>query len=161
MHKALKISFAVIAGLVALIALVLVLVSIFDWNRVKPQINQKVSEATGRSFAINGDLSLSWKKPEQPMQGWRRWIPWPHLQAKDVTLGNPEWAATGPTMARIQQIDFNVNLFPLFKKVISVSSLVLTEPELGLERDKEERKQIPVATRHSGYRAHARHHPLC
>ncbi|MDB5728832.1 MAG: AsmA family protein [Noviherbaspirillum sp.] len=137
MHKPLKISLAVIASLVALIALLLVLLSVFDWNRVKPQINQKVSEATGRPFAINGDLSLNWKKPEQPMQGWRRWVPWPHLQAKDVTLGNTEWAKTGPDMARIQQIDFNVNLFPLFKKIISVSSLVLTEPELALERNKE------------------------
>jgi uncharacterized protein involved in outer membrane biogenesis len=135
MHRALKISISVIAGLLALIALALVLLSVFDWNRVKPQINQKVSEATGRPFAINGDLSVSWKKPEQPMQGWRRWIPWPHLQANDVTLGNPDWASTGPTMAKIQRIDFNVNLFPLFKKVISVSSLVLTEPQIALERN--------------------------
>jgi uncharacterized protein involved in outer membrane biogenesis len=137
MHKTLKISIAVVAGLLALIALVLVLLTLFDWNRVKPQINQKVSEATGRPFAINGDLSLSWKKPEQPMQGWRRWVPWPHLQANDVTLGNPDWATTGPTMAKIQRIDFNVNIFPLFRKVISVSSLVLTEPQLALERDKD------------------------
>jgi uncharacterized protein involved in outer membrane biogenesis len=137
MHRAIKISMAVLASLIALIALIMVLLSVFDWNRVKPQINQKVSEATGRPFAINGDLSLSWKKPEQALQGWRRWIPWPHLQAKDITLGNPEWATSGPMMARIQQIDFNVNLFPLFRKVISISSLVLTEPQLALERNKE------------------------
>ena len=28
--------------------------------------------------------------------GWRAWLPWPHLQAKDVRLGNPStMAATG------------------------------------------------------------------
>jgi uncharacterized protein involved in outer membrane biogenesis len=136
MRRGLKVTIASAAGIVAGIALVLILLSAFDWNRVKPWLNQRVSEATGRPFAINGDLSLGWQAPAQPFAGWRRWIPWPHLRAKDITLGNPEWATTGPTMARVQQIDFSVNLFPLLEKVISINSLILTEPQIALELSK-------------------------
>lgn len=123
-------------GIIAVVALVLVLSAAFNWNLAKPWISQRVSEATERPFVINGDLSLSWQRPPQQQHGWRRWIPWPHLRAHDVTLGNPEWASTGALMARIQQIDFNLNLLPLLQKSISVSSLILTEPQLVLERDK-------------------------
>jgi uncharacterized protein involved in outer membrane biogenesis len=136
MRRGLKVTITSAAGIVAGIALVLILLSSLDWNRVKPWLNQRVSEATGRPFAINGDLSLGWQAPAQPLVGWRRWIPWPHLRAKDVTLGNPEWATTGPTMARVQQIDFSINLFPLLDKVISVNALILTEPQIALEVSK-------------------------
>ncbi|MEN3296518.1 MAG: AsmA family protein [Burkholderiales bacterium] len=125
-----------VAGIVAGLLLALALLAAFDWNRVKPWLNERVSEAAGRPFAINGDLSMGWRAPAQPLSGWRRWIPWPHLRAKDITLGNPDWATTGPTMARIQQIDFSVNLLPLLQKVISINSLILTEPQLALELSK-------------------------
>lgn len=137
MRRGLKISVISAFGFVALLALILVLLSAFDWNRVKPWINQRVSDATGREFAINGDLSLTWQRPAQPKLGWRRFVPWPHLRAHDVTLSNPEWATTGPTMAQVQQLDFNVNLLPLLRKTISVSSLILTEPRLMLEQDED------------------------
>jgi uncharacterized protein involved in outer membrane biogenesis len=124
-----------IGSVIAIMAIVLIIATTFNWNRAKPWINQKVSDATERSFAINGDLSLSWQRPEQEA-GWRRWTPWPHLRATDVTLGNPDWATSGPNMARIQQVDFTINPFSLLRKTISVASLILTEPNLVLEQDR-------------------------
>jgi uncharacterized protein involved in outer membrane biogenesis len=124
-------------GIIALLALVVVLLSVFDWNQVKPWINQRASEATGRPFAINGDLSMSWRRPEQPMLGWRRWVPWPHLRAYDITFGNPDWATTGPMMAQVQQLDFSLDLWRLLQKTISINALVLTEPRLALELNKD------------------------
>jgi uncharacterized protein involved in outer membrane biogenesis len=126
-----------VAGILAGVVLALALLSAFDWNRVKPWLNQRVSEATGRPFAINGDLSMGWQAPAVPLSGWRRFVPWPHLRAKDITLGNPEWATTGPTMAKIQQIDFSLNLLPLLQKIISINSLILTEPQIALELNKQ------------------------
>ena len=134
MRRLPKILLASVAAILSLLALTLVLLSLFDWNRVKPRISDTVSEATGREFSIGGDLSLSWARPDQPFDGWRRWVPWPHLRAYDITLGNPDWAQTGPTMARIDQLDLSVELLPLIRKVISIRSLVLTEPELILEQ---------------------------
>lgn len=131
-----KIAVGGVISVAALIALALLVLTNLDWNRAKPWFDTRVSEATERSFAINGDLSLNWQRPALEQTGWRRWVPWPHLRAKDVMLGNPEWASTGPVMARIQQIDFNVNPFLLLRKTIRVQSLILTEPRLALEQDK-------------------------
>lgn len=131
-----KIAVGGVISVAALIALALLVLTNLDWNRAKPWFDTRVSEATERSFAINGDLSLNWQRPALEQTGWRRWVPWPHLRAKDVMLGNPEWASTGPVMARIRQIDFNVNPFLLLRKTIRVQSLILTEPRLALEQDK-------------------------
>ncbi len=124
-------------GLVVLLAALLLLVSVIPWNFAKPWISNRVSEATGRSFAINGDLELSWQRPGDVEKGWRGWIPWPHLRAHDLVLGNPQWATTGPTMATVPQVDFNLNPLALFQKTVAVSSLILTEPQLVLEVGKD------------------------
>ncbi|RAR74011.1 hypothetical protein AX018_10686 [Paracidovorax anthurii] len=78
---------AVLAGL-ALVALALLLT--FDWNRARPWINARVSEATGRSFAIEGDLSAQWQwpQPEAMETGWRRWVPGLTVHAERLVLGN-------------------------------------------------------------------------
>lgn len=138
MKKALKITGYTVAGIVGVLVLALALLSFVDLNRARPWLSEKVSDATGRSFAINGDLKLSWQRPPQE-KGWRRFVPWPHLRAKDIELGNPDWATTGPYMARIAQVDFNINPLALLKKTVSVSSLIMTEPNLVLEEDKKGR----------------------
>ena len=46
------------ASLVLLLAALVVFVATFDWNRIKPTLNARVSETLGRPFAINGDLSV-------------------------------------------------------------------------------------------------------
>jgi hypothetical protein len=120
-------------AIVALLVLIPLVLSLIDWNFAKPWIAQRVSDATGRTFAINGDLSLSWQKPSKTEVGWRRLVPWPHLRAQDLVLGNPEWATTGSTMASVPQVDFTLNPLALLRKKVSVSKLILTEPDLVLE----------------------------
>src|SRR5947207_15542039 len=57
-----------VGTLVALLIVLLIL--IWDWNWFKPTVERRVSAATGRSFHIDGDLSvkLAWK-PRITMQG--------------------------------------------------------------------------------------------
>ena len=43
------------ATLVTLLAILIVVIATFDWNRVKPLLNEKVSAALHRPFAINGN----------------------------------------------------------------------------------------------------------
>lgn len=143
MRTLIKTPIKIILGLLAVLALLLALLSLFNLNYIKPWLNEKVSDATGRPFAINGDLMLNWQRPAQPQTGWRRFVPWPHLQANDITLGNPDWATTGPTMARIQRVDFNLDLLPLLTRTINIQSLVLTEPQLVLEKEKDGRRGEP------------------
>lgn len=137
MLKKKKIAFITAAGILAVLVAIPLILSVISWNFAKPWISERVSAATGRSFAINGDLELSWQRPGMLETGWRRLLPWPHLRAHDLVLGNPQWATTGPTMATVPQVDFLLNPLKLFQKTVSVSSLVLTEPTLNLELGKD------------------------
>jgi uncharacterized protein involved in outer membrane biogenesis len=53
-------------------------------------LNAKVSEELHRPFAINGNLAVVAREPDEG--GWRAWVPWPHVIAEDLTLGNPDWS---------------------------------------------------------------------
>jgi uncharacterized protein involved in outer membrane biogenesis len=139
MRRGPRIAAVVLAGIAALLAFALLLLTNLDWNRAKPWLSDKVGAATGRAFSIDGDLSMNWQRPAQEQTGWRRWVPWPHLRAKNVMLGNPDWATTGPAMARIEQIDFTINPLALLQKTIRVQSVILTEPRLALEQDRKGR----------------------
>lgn len=128
-----------LAALIALLALLLVLVATFDWNRARPWLSEKISAATGREFVIAGDLTAEWRAPPET-QGWRRYVPWPHFSARDVKLGNPEWAETGPWMASAPQVDFTLNLPRLLARQIRIEQLRLTEPRLVFEKRGEDRR---------------------
>ncbi|AMP07771.1 AsmA family protein [Collimonas pratensis] len=123
-----------LAVLALLIAICAALVLTFDWNRAKPWLNQRVSEAAGRPFAIRGDLALTWQKSQSDLDSWRRWVPWPRLSAKDIVLDNPDWAKTGPHMAEIGQLTFSLSPLPLLAHRIVLPSLELEAPVLALER---------------------------
>lgn len=134
-----KIVVAVLVIVVALPAALMLFASTFDWNRAKPWINDKIAAATERTFAIQGDLSFSWERPPEQQVGWRRFLPWPHIRAHDIVLGNPDWATSGPTMARLRQADATINPFALFTKTVSIQTLVLNEGTLVLEQGKGKR----------------------
>lgn len=119
--------------LLSLVAIGFAVVLSFDWNRARPWINERVSEATGRPFAIRGDLVLQWNNPETET-GWRRWVPWPRLSAQDITLGNADWSKTGPHLAEIKQLTFSLNPLSLLDHTIQIPTLELVGPVLSLER---------------------------
>ncbi|HYD96949.1 MAG TPA: AsmA family protein [Noviherbaspirillum sp.] len=137
MARASKIAAWSAGSIVLLIAILVAVLAAFDWNRVKPWINNRVSEATGRPFAINGDLSLTWHAPEGET-GWRAWIPWPRLNARDVVFGNPEWAKHAQ-MAEAEQVTVSISPLPLLQKRIAIASLALDAPRVALERQKDGR----------------------
>jgi len=122
--------------LVLCAALAIFLVT-FDWNRARPWVDDKVSQAIGRPFAINGDLRVGWQHPAGE-HGWRAWVPWPRFSAYDITIGNPPWAAT-MTFARLDEISFDVEVLPLLAHVISIPSIDLVNPSIDLERLKDGR----------------------
>ena len=85
-----------VGGVVAVLLLALVVLANWDWNRARPWVNDKVSEATGRHFAIQGDLSTDWSWPQPLVPGWQRWIPGLTVHARDVVLGNrPDFGRVG------------------------------------------------------------------
>ncbi|HVL77308.1 MAG TPA: AsmA family protein, partial [Noviherbaspirillum sp.] len=120
-------------GLVALLALIVVLLTVINWNFARPWLAERIEDGTGRSFAIHGDLEVRWRAPEQMQTGWRRFAPWPHFRAHQIELGNPEWAETGPNMLTVPQVDFTLNPLALLRRHVTISSLLFTDPELALE----------------------------
>ena len=47
------------ATLLVVLAVLVIVIVTFDWNRIKPTLNEKVSEALHRPFAINGNLTCA------------------------------------------------------------------------------------------------------
>ena len=122
-----------IGGIVVLLVVVLVvIISTFDWNRLKPTINAKVSEVLHRPFAINGNLAVRWLR-EDGQGGWRAWVPWPHVIAEDLALGNPDWSKT-PEMASLKQVELRLSPLALLSQTVAIPRIDLKEPKAKLER---------------------------
>jgi len=132
-----KLALGLIITPVVIVAAAVIFVLTFDWGRAKPYLNDRVSQAIGRPFAINGDLVLTWKKPEGE-SGWRAFVPWPRLIANDITVGNPEWTKQ-PHVAIIHQLTFVLEALPLLAHRIVIPSVMLDTPAIALERDKQNR----------------------
>jgi uncharacterized protein involved in outer membrane biogenesis len=125
-----------IAGIIlALIIVLMIMIATFDWNRLKPFINDKVSQAIGRPFAIQGDLSVDWRR-EASESGWHAWVPWPEFTARDIRIGNPAWAAK-PQFAQLDALRFRLSPLPLIVHIVDVPSLQLVRPTIDLERNKQ------------------------
>ncbi|MDO9419263.1 MAG: AsmA family protein [Herminiimonas sp.] len=128
-----KILLSSLLALLLIAAIVVIVILTFDWNRLKPTINQRVSDATGRVFEIRGDLSMDWKRAEGE-DSWHAWIPWPRPSASDIVMSNPDWAKTGPQMVTLKQVTFSINPFPLLIKKAVLHELDVDGLDLGLER---------------------------
>ncbi|EHK67180.1 AsmA family protein 1 [Achromobacter arsenitoxydans SY8] len=113
-------------------AVFVVVIATFDWNRAKPMINERASAAIGRPFAINGDLSVQWQR--QPGEGgWRAWVPWPRVIANDISVGNAPWAKA-PHFATLKRGEFSLAPLPLLRQRVVIRRIQLTEPAADLER---------------------------
>lgn len=120
MHRSLKWVGGFFIGLTVLMVLV---VAFFDWNWLREPIARKVSSSTGRSFAINGDLTvhLSFQ---------------PRIVANDIVLGNAAWSRE-PNMATIKRLDFRIDLLKLLVGSVAFPEMALSEPHLVLEVGKD------------------------
>ncbi|ABO54707.1 TPA: AsmA family protein [Burkholderia vietnamiensis] len=126
-------SAAWIVGIVAvIIAAAGIFIFTFDWNRAKPWVNEHVSAALGRPFAINGDLKLGWRRPIGET-GWRAWVPWPSLSATQLEIGNPDWAQ-GQKFVTLDAAHFDLAILPLFAHQIVIPSIDVVNPAVDLER---------------------------
>jgi uncharacterized protein involved in outer membrane biogenesis len=137
MSRPLRIAAWIAAIIAVLVIALVVFIATFDWNRVKPTLNEKVSAALHRPFAINGDLAVHWAR-EPDEGGWRTWVPWPLFSAEDISLGNPEWAST-PRMAALKRVEFRLSPLPLLAQHIVIPRINLTEPSADLQRLKDGR----------------------
>ena len=116
--------------IVLLVVVIVVIIATFDWNRLKPTINQKVSAELHRPFAIRGDLGVAWvRNRDEP--GWRSWVPWPQIHANDVMLGNPP-AIPDVTMVHLQRVEATIAPLALLGHEIYLPWIKLQQPDARL-----------------------------
>ncbi len=109
------------AGLVVVLLLVLPFAVPLDSYRGR--IETAAGNATGRVFKINGPLRLTL-------------FPRFGLRAKDVTLANVP-GGRAAVMVAVGDIDLAVKLVPLFSGRFALDKIVLNEPVIALEVDKD------------------------
>jgi len=140
-----KIAVWIVGIVAALIAGLSVFVATFDWNRAKPYINAKVSDALGRRFVIAGNLGVAWRRDKDHGDAW----PGPVFTANDIVIDNPAWARDRP-FAHLEQIRFRLSLLPLLGHRIVVRRLELSKPEIHLEKHGPERNNWTFALPENG-----------
>jgi len=136
-HTTRTILLALLALLVIVPVIACIFLATYDWNRARPWLNAKASAALDRPFAIRGDLTVEWHQPSAQMAGqdkqWRDYLPWPHLIARDIHLGNP--AGMGQAdMATLAQGAFSLNPLALLQRRIHIPLLTFQAPRVALVR---------------------------
>ncbi|WP_431855614.1 AsmA family protein [Azospirillum sp.] len=114
-------------GLLGLVALVAVgagiALAVFDWNDARGFVARQATKALGREVAIDGTFSV---KIGDPIR----------IHVEGLRVANVEWAAE-KTFAELKVLDAEVRLWPLLRGNIEVPKLLLTEPKLDMEKNKE------------------------
>jgi AsmA protein len=122
--KAVKWIAIVVGGLIVLVIVALLLIPMFiDIEKYKPQIEQMVTESTGRPFRLGGDLSLSL-------------FPWAGVALSDVHLGNPS-GFEEKDFVSVKSFEVRVKLLPLLSKQVEVKKFVLDSPRVVLIKGKD------------------------
>jgi AsmA protein len=109
-------------GLVLIIAAALIIPKFVDIKKYKPTIEEKVTQATGRSFSIGDDMDLSI-------------FPWVGVRLTDIRFGNPEGYAQ-KEMVAVKDFEVRLKVMPLLSRQIEVKTFVLDSPMINLTRQK-------------------------
>jgi AsmA family protein len=106
----------------ALIALVVIFLSFFNWNLARPALARAITSKTGRATSIDGDLKVHW------------WSWTPSAQINGVTVSNPPWADRDRMFAA-KRITLSISVGHLLRGQLVIPEITLVEPVINLERD--------------------------
>ena len=111
------------AGVVlTFLIIIIIIVSTYEFNKLKPQITGIVKEYTGRELTIAGDIKLGLSL-------------YPTIEMNKIAFQNATWGSR-PEMVTIKQIEIQVALLHLIRGDIKVKNLLLIEPDYIIEIDK-------------------------
>jgi len=119
MKRSLKIVGMVLGVLLVLVAGLAIYLKSLDFNDYKPQLQQAVREATGRTLKIDGRLVLNLSLR-------------PSLSVDGLHLGNAAWASR-KNMINVQRLEVRVRLLPLLAGQLVIERIMLLQPEIALE----------------------------
>lgn len=108
--------------LLALVALAFTIVQATDFNQYRDYVSQRMKAATGRDLVIAGDVDVSFSLS-------------PRLSARDVSFRNAAWSDQ-PQMARLGEIEAEVDLMSLLTGEIRIKDVVLRGGQVVVETNK-------------------------
>ncbi len=108
-----------LAVLACLIAALLVLIALWDWNWFKGPVERAVEARTGREFQINGDLDVDLGRVTT-------------VRGDGLTFANAKWARQ-PHMATAERVEIDLRFWPLLRGQVRIPEIRLTRPDLLLE----------------------------
>lgn len=114
-------------GLLAFLAILVLLVVFFPWDVLRQPVNRYVSEKTGRKFEITRRLDVD--------PGWRGAT----IKFDGIEFANPPWARD-PYLVRAERAEFDIRLWPLLVGKVVIPRLALDSPALGLQLEKDGRR---------------------
>ncbi|MFZ1415736.1 MAG: AsmA family protein [Defluviicoccus sp.] len=114
--------FAAVFSLISVVvAAIVVITLVYDWNDLRGPISRLASTALGRKLTIDGNLNVD--------LGWTT-----RIRVENLALANAKWARD-PEMVRIGVIDAAVDVRELLKGRVRLPSLALDRPDILLARN--------------------------
>lgn len=122
--------------IVAIIAALILIPRFVNVQKYKPQIEQRVADATGRTFSVGEDLRLSL-------------FPWAGVSFSDLKLGSLP-GFDEKNFVTVNSFEVRVKLFPLLFKDIQVKRFLLKGARIVLEKSKDGRANWIFAKKSPG-----------
>ncbi len=133
MARPLKWFLGIVGGLIVLVIVaVVIIVSSYDFNDLKPVIAKAVKDATGRELVIDSDIEIDIGLS-------------PSLVLSDITFQNADWGSR-KEMVKVSRFEVKVALLPLIKKNIEVNRFILKDPDILIETDKDGKANFEFKT---------------
>jgi uncharacterized protein involved in outer membrane biogenesis len=129
-RRQVKIALVIVAAiLISLVAALYIVVSSYDFDKLKPHIAEAVEQVTGRKLAIAGTVEVEFGVS-------------PTLVLRDLELQNVPWGSR-PDLATMARLDLHVSLLPLLLGHVAVRRVVVVEPVVLIEVNKEGEDNLP------------------
>ncbi len=118
-----KSTFVIAVGLMAAsFVTVYVVLSKYDFSRLKPEIVRAVGDATGRELTLGGDFRFKIGLAST-------------LLMEDVSFQNASWGSR-PDMVKVKRVEVQVALIPLLlMRKLEITRFLLVEPDILVETD--------------------------
>ncbi len=107
-----------LAAFGVVVALILLLIALWDWNWFRGPVERAVEARTGREFHL-GHLDVDLGRVTT-------------IRGDDMTLANADWSKT-PRMAAMDRAEIDVRFWPLLVGRVEIPEIRLSKPDLLLE----------------------------
>jgi uncharacterized protein involved in outer membrane biogenesis len=124
------------AGIIflCLLAVIVIFLSFFNWNSLRPALAREITAKSGRPASIDGDLQVHW------------WSWTPSVEVNGLSVKNPPWAERD-VMFGAKRIVVSVSLAHLLRGQIVLPQIALSDPIINLERDSKRRASWELGTK--------------